>query len=344
MRVETGIAPNLATAVDEAQRAEALGYDGIITPETIHDPFFPLVVAAEHTERIHLGTGVAISFPRSPMVTANIAWDLQDYSNGRFRLGLGSQVKGHNERRFSVPWSPPGPRMREYVLALKAIWHTWATGERLNFQGEHYNFTLMTPNFTPPPIDNPDIPVYVSAVGPVMSRVAGEICDGLRLHGFLTTKYLTDVILPNVEKGLASSGRTLKDFDLVGGGFIAIGDSDAEIRKAKQQVATQISFYGSTRTYQGVFDVHGWSDMSATLHEMSLRGEWGAMAEEISDEVLETFATIGKPEDAAVEVAKRFGDYCKTVSFGMPTPNSKEEDRARRIIDGLHAAGAIPVS
>ena len=344
MRVETGIAPEISTAAEQAQRAEALGYDGVMTPETTHDPFFPLVVAAEHTERIRLGTGVAISFPRSPMVVANIGWDLQGYSGGRFQLGLGSQVKGHNERRFSTAWTPPAPRMREYVLALKAIWHTWATGDRLNFQGEHYNFTLMTPNFTPPPIDNPDIPVYISAVGPAMCRVAGDVCDGLRLHGFLTPKYLKDVILPNVEKGLERSGRTLQDFDLVGGGFIASGDSDEEIRNAKQRVATQISFYGSTRTYQGVFDVHGWGDLTSKLHEMSLQGQWGAMSEEISDEVLEAFAAIGKPEDAADEVIKRFGDYCKTVSFGMPTPNSDEEQRAQRIIARLHESGAVPAN
>jgi probable F420-dependent oxidoreductase len=340
MRVETGIAPEIATAAEQAQRAEALGYDGVITPETTHDPFFPLLMAAEHTERISIGTGVAISFPRSPMVVANIAWDLQGYSGGRFKLGLGSQVKGHNQRRFSVEWTPPGPRMREYVLALKAIWHTWATGDKLDFQGEHYNFTLMTPNFTPPPIEHPDIPVYISAVGPVMCRVAGEVCDGLRMHGFLTPKYMTDVILPNVEKGLAKTGRTWKDFDLVGGGFAAIGDTDEEIRKAKQQIATQISFYGSTRTYQGVFDVHGWGDLTSKLHEMSLAGEWGAMSEVISDDVLETFAVVGKPEDAATEIVKRYGEYCGSVGFGMPTPNADEEDRARRIIDGLHAAGA----
>jgi len=343
MRVETGIAPVIATAAQQARRAEELGYDGIITPETQHDPFFPLLIAAEHTQKVDVGTGVAIAFPRSPMVVANIAWDLQGYSGGRFRLGLGSQVKGHNERRFSTPWSPPAPRMREYVLALRAIWRTWATGEKLSFQGEHYHFSLMTPNFTPPPIEQPEIPVYISAVGPVMSRVAGEVCDGLRLHGFLTPKYLTDVILPNVEEGLAKSGRTLKDFDLVGGGFMAVGDTDAEVRKAKQQVATQISFYGSTRTYQGVFDVHGWGDLTSKLHEMSLQGQWGAMAEEISDEVLETFAAVGKPEDVADEIVKRFGDYCQTVSFGMPTDSAEEEARAKRIIDRLHGAGALAV-
>ncbi len=338
MRVETAISPDLPTVAAEAQRLEALGYDGVLSAEVQHDPFFPLLIAAEHTQNLTLGTAVAIAFPRSPMMVAYLSWDLQGFSKGRFRLGLGSQVKGHNERRFSTAWTPPAPRLREYVLSLKAIWNTWANGDKLNFQGEHYNFTLMTPNFTPPPIDHPNIPVYISAVGPAMSRVAGEVCDGVRLHGFNTPKYLNDVILPNLEIGAKRAGRSLNDIDIVASNFAAIGDSDDQIRKGKQAVAAQISFYGSTRTYSGVFDVHGWGDLTTQLHEMSLQGRWGEMAELISDDVLEQFAVIGNPEDAAQTILKRYGDTCSTVTFGDPTRSPDGEDRTRRIIATLKAA------
>ena len=335
MRVETGLRSGLSNVVDSAQRAEALGYDGITTPETAHDPFLPLVIAAEHTN-LDLGTSVAIAFPRSPMVLAYLCWDLQAFSGGRLRLGLGTQVKGHNERRFSVPWSPPAPRMREYVGGLKAIWNSWATGERLNFQGEHYRFTLMNPLFAPEPIDNPNVPVYVSAVGPVMCQVAGEICDGLRMHSFNTPKYVQDVILPNLEKGAKKAGRSLQDLDLVCAGFTIVGESDDEIRAAKRGVASQIAFYGSTRTYQSVFDVHGWGDKTAQLHELSLQGGWDKMGDLITDEMLEDFAVVGNVEDAAREVVKRYGSFCSTVSFTPPA--SIPDDRKKAAIAILKAA------
>ena len=318
MRVETGLTLELKDVPAEAQRIEALGYDGVIVPETTHDPFFPLLVGAEHTTRLGFGTAVAIAFPRSPMMVANIAWDLAGYSGGRFRLGLGTQVKGHNQRRFSTPWSPPAPRMREYVQALKAIWNTWATGARLDFQGQHYTFTLMTPNFTPPPIDHPNIPVYISAVGPIMCQVAGEVCDGLRMHSFNTPRYMEDVVLPNLEKGAKKAGRSLKEIDLVCTSFSAVGSSDEEIAKARRQVASNIAFYGSTRTYQGVFDVHGWGDLTGQLHEMSLKGEWAKMGTLITDQVLEEFAVIGTPEDVAGQLLKKYGPYCQTATFSPP--------------------------
>jgi len=335
MRVETGITLDLDKVADDARRLESLGYDGVITPETIHDPFFPLLVAAEHTTNLQIGTGVAIAFPRSPMVVAQISWDLAGFSGGRFRLGLGTQVKGHNERRFSTPWSPPAPRMREYVLALKAIWRTWATGEKLNFQGQHYTFTLMTPNFTPPPIAHPGIPVYIAAVGPVMCQVAGEVCDGLRMHSFNTPKYMHDVVLPNLEKGAKKAGRSIKDIDLVCTSFAAVGATDEEIQKARRSVAQNISFYGSTRTYQGVFDVHGWGDLTTKLHEMSLAGEWAAMGELITDDVLEQFAVIGKPEAVGREMIKRYGDACSTCTYGAPTRTDAETATVKRVIQSL---------
>ena len=335
MRVETKLRPTLATAAADAQLAEAVGYDGVVTEETAHDPFFPLLLAADHTTTLELGTSVAIAFPRSPMITANLAWDLQGFSNGRLRLGLGPQVKGHNERRFSVPWSPPAPRLREYVLALRAIWNTWATGAPLDFRGQHYSFTLMTPVFSPEPIANPHIPVEIAAVGPVMARVAGEVCDGLRLHPLLSPKYLTDILLPNLEIGAGKAGRKLSDIQLLGRGFVIVGDSDAEIRRGKQQVAERIAFYGSTRTYQGVLDVHGWGGLTPRLHEMSVQGKWQEMGALITNEMLETFAVIGAPEQAADQLIARYATLLSSVNFEMPVDTPEQQARARRVIARL---------
>ena len=337
MRVESRIDCDLAAVPAFARRAETLGFDTLNTHETQHDPFFPLVLAAEHTQRITLGTSVAIAFPRSPMITANIGWDLQGLSGGRFQLGIGPQVKGHNERRFSVPWSPPAPRLREYVLALRAIWNCWTGGGPLDFQGDHYTFTLMTPFFRPQPIAHPQVPVYISAVGPVMCRVAGEVCDGLRLHPLLSVKYLNEVVLPNIEAGAGAAGRRLTDVDLVCGGFIIPADDDDAIRAGKAAIAQRIAFYASTRTYQGVLDVHGWGHLTAQFHELSVQDRWAEMPNLVSDAMLEAFASVGRPEDAARDVLARYGSTCSAVALDMPPGTDADDDIARRLIDVLHA-------
>ena len=337
MRVETGL-PHLSSGVVTAAKdAEDLGYDAVVSFETSHEPFLPLVLAAEHTGHIALRTGLAISFPRSPMVVANAAWDLQGYSNGRFQLGLGTQVKGHNERRFSVPWSPPAPRMREYVLALRAIWNTWATGERLNFVGEHYTFTLMTPNFTPERIANPNIPIYVSALGPAMARVAGEVCDGLLLHPMCSYRYITDVILPAVEAGAQRAGRKLSDIELLWGGFSAMGDTDDELRQAKLNVARSISFYGSTRTYGPALAIHGWKDLNLQLHELSLRGKWNEMMALVTDEMVETLAETGTPEEVARKLHARYSPFCSAVMWSARGPRPFAPERTKGILRILQA-------
>ena len=333
MRVETGL-PYLSPQVETAaKRAEALGYDGVVSFETAHEPFLPLVLAAEHTQRVGLRTGLAISFPRSPMVVANVAWDLQGYSGGRFQLGLGTQVKGHNERRFSVPWSPAAPRMREYVLALRAIWNTWATGAPLKFVGDHYSFTLMTPNFTPERIANPSIPVYVSALGPAMARVAGEVCDGLLLHPMCSYKYITEIIIPAVEQGARRAGRQLRDVELLWGGFTATGDTDEELLAAKQGIARSISFYGSTRTYAAALELHGWKDLNLQLHELSLAGRWNDMAGLVTDEMVETLAETGTQEEVAHKIRRRYGGICGSV---MWSPRAEADDaRTRAVLEIL---------
>jgi probable F420-dependent oxidoreductase len=337
-KVDTGVySARMEEIPAFAKHAEDMGYDGLNTAETGHDSFLPLVLAAEHTQRITIGTAVAIAFPRSPMVTAMIAWDLQRYSNGRFQLGLGTQVKGHNQRRFSVPWSPPAPRIKEYVESMRAIWNSFQTGEKLDYVGEHYSFTLMTPNFNPGPIEHPHVPVHIAAVNEHNARVAGEVCDGIKLHGFNTMGYTRDVILPQVMKGLEKSGRTRDQFEVCGGGFLATGKDWSAVEKSAQEVKRQISFYGSTRTYQNVFDHHGWGDTTARLHEMSLQDKWAEMPSVIPDEMLTEFAIVAPYDKVAEEAKKKYGGVVDRIGFGASPRTPEEEEAVRTVIKQLQA-------
>jgi probable F420-dependent oxidoreductase len=319
MRVETTVPLNDWRKVAEvARRAEEAGFDGIVSAEIQNDPFVPLAFAALATERIQLGTAIAVAFPRSPMVVANVGWDLHTQSGGRFVLGLGTQVKGHNERRFSVPWSAPAPRLREYVESLRAIWRTWQLGEPLAYEGRHYRFTLMTPEFSPPPNQLPPIPITIAAVGPAMMKLAGRICDGVRLHGFATRKYLEEVAIPQVSKGLAAAGRDRASFEFWGGGFIATGADAEAVQKQIDEVRYRIAFYGSTRSYHGVFAAHGWEDLGARLHRLSKEGRWDEMAREISDDVVRCFAAVGTYAEIGKAVEARFGGVTDSVALGFP--------------------------
>ena len=319
MRVETGIPmSDWRSIAAAAQRAEAIGFDGITMPEIANDPFMPLAFAALATERIQLGTAIAVAFARSPMMVANTAWDLQLNSRGRFGLGLGPQVKGHNERRFSVPWSAPVPRLREYIESLRAIWRCWELGESLSYEGEHYRFTLMTPEFSPPASGLPPIPVTIAAVGQDMLRLAGRVCDGVRLHGFCTRRYLEEVALPRVQDGLERGGRDRKHFEVWGGGFIATGRDADEVAKQFEWCRYRIAFYGSTRSYSPVLTLHGWDDLAAKLHEMSKRGQWKQMAAQVPDEVVHEFAACATYRDLAPVMEKRFGGLSDAIAIGFP--------------------------
>jgi len=324
LRVETSVPLDDWRAVgDAARRAEALGYDGLTSSEIAHDPFTPLALAALATERVRLSTAIAVAFPRSPMITANLAWDLHTESGGRFALGIGPQVKGHNERRFSTAWSAPAPRMAEYVEALRAIWRCWEKGEPLAYEGEHYRFTLMTPEFSPRPSGLPPIPVFVSAVGPGMLRMAGRVCDGVLLHGFCTRRYVEEVAMPEVTTGLERSGRSRDAFEVWGGGFIATGADSDEVAKQMEWVRYRVAFYGSTRSYSGVMKLHGWDELAGTLHRMSKEGRWSEMAAQVPDDVVHTFAAVA-PHDQLVEtVDRRFGGLVDAValSFADGTPD-----------------------
>jgi probable F420-dependent oxidoreductase len=319
MQVDTSIPLDDWKAIPEAaRRAEALGFGGVMSPEIQHDPFIPLAFAAAATERIRLGTAVAIAFPRSPMVVANLAYDLQRNSRGRFVLGLGTQVKGHNERRFSVRWQSPGPRLREYVEALRAIWRCWENREPLRYEGQFYQFTLMTPEFAPPPSGLSPVPVTIAAVQPYMLRLSGEICDGVRLHGFCTRRYLQEVCLPAIEEGLRRSERPREQFEIWGGGFVATGKDAEEVRRSVEEIRYRVAFYGSTRTYSGVLSLHGWDEAAAKLHELSKRGRWEDMSAVVTDEMVEAFAAVA-PYDRLVDALRsRFGGLSDRIALSFP--------------------------
>src|SRR6202022_384034 len=279
-----------------ARAIEAEGYDGVVAMENKHDPFLALSVAGTATERIELHTGVAIAFARTPMAVANVGWDLAGAPGGRFVVGLGSQVRAHNERRFSVPWTPPAPRMREYVQVLRAIWHCWKTGERPGYEGQHYRFTLMTPNFAPEPIDAPPPAVMIAAVGPAMLKVAAEECDGVKLHGFCTRKYLTDEIMPRSATGLARAGRGRAQYEISGGGFLATGPDDEAVARRFEWVRQRVAFYGSTPAYYPVLAVHGLEDLGHKLNALARQGRGNEMAKGGPEDVAHLFAAVGRPD------------------------------------------------
>jgi probable F420-dependent oxidoreductase len=316
-----------------AAAAEADGYDSVQSNELRHDPFAPLAFAALATERVALATSVAIAFPRSPMIVANHAWDLARHSNGRFVLGLGSQVKAHNERRFSVPWIAPAARLGEYVQALRAIWRTWETGVKLDFKGQHYNFTLMTPEFSPGPQGLKMIPVAMAAVGPVMLRTAARVADSVRLHGFATRKYLEEVVRPMLHAELTASGKNFGGFEVTGGGFIATGPNEAAVREAAEKVRYRVAFYGSTPAYRPVFEVHGIGDLGARLNEKVREGKWNEISKLVSDEVLDLFVARAPYEGIAEAIEQRFGGVVDTVTLEfLPTDSAATR---RRVIEAV---------
>jgi probable F420-dependent oxidoreductase len=303
----------LSTGIDDvpttARDLEARGYAGVWASEADHDPFLPLLAAGQATSRLQVGTAIAVAFARSPMTLAMTAHDLQRYTRGRFVLGLGSQVKPHVERRFSMPWSPPVERMREYVAALRAIWAAWQDGTRLRFEGEHYRHTLMTPMFSPPAHEWGAPPVHLAAVGPGMTRLAGEVADGLLAHGFTTARYLRERTLPALEEGLAAAGRDRTAATISLPGFVVTGRTDEERTAAAAAVKATIAFYGSTPAYRPVLELHGWSGLADELHALSVgrrADKWTAMRDLIDDEVLGTFAVVGEPEELGSRVRERF--------------------------------------
>lgn len=329
MRVSMGLPVQDWTACGPAARkAEDDGFDVVTSNELRHDPFSPLAFAALATERVQLVPSVAIAFPRSPMIVANHAWDLNKHSKGRFVVGLGSQVKAHNERRFSVPWIAPAARLGEYVESLRAIFRCWETGEKLNYKGKYYSFTLMTPEFSPGAQKLRLPPVAIAAVGPLMLKTAARLADSVRLHSFATRKYLEDVVRPMLAQELAAAGKSFESFEITGGGFVATGPDEATVREAAEKVRYRVAFYGSTPAYRGVFDVHGLSDLGVKLTEMSKAGAWSEMSGQISDDVLDLFLARATYDGLPAAIERRFGGIVDTVTVDFATGTSTATRRA----------------
>jgi probable F420-dependent oxidoreductase len=336
MRVERFLlSGSWKSIADTAVAAEDAGFDSLGLPEVAHDPFIPLAFAAARTTRIGLRTGIAVAFARSPMITANLAWDLHAGSGGRFCLGLGTQVQAHVEKRFSATWTKPRSQLSEYVRAIRAIHRAWERREKLAFVGEHYRFTLMTPEFAPSPTGLPPVPIYTAAVRPAMIELAGEVADGVRLHGFMTRKYLEQVGLPALEKGLASRARPRGAFEVCGGGFVATGPDEATVARMRELVRYRVAFYASTPSYFPVLEVHGWRALGERLRTMTLAGKWHEMASQIDDEVLDAFCVAATFRDLAPRVAARFGGITDSIELGLDP--ATPDGTARELLADLHA-------
>ena len=316
---------DLADVPTYAQAAEALGFDGFWLAETQADPFLGLVLAAEHTQRMALGSGIAVAFPRSPTVTAMMAWNIAKMANGRFHLGLGSQVKAHNVLRYGVQWEKPIKKMRETIQAIRAVWHCWQTGEPLDYVGEFFKLQLMTPFFNPGPIDHPDIPIYISAVNEQMLRLAGEECDGVLLHALHSVPYIEEYALPHIETGLAKRGLKRADFGVTTAVFAIPTDDPTYAAWAKAHAQQQISFYLSTPAYRVLADMHGWQATARELSQMARSNQWAAMPALITDDILDTIAVTGTWADLPAIIQQKYGSLLDRVSYYLPfDPNENQ--------------------
>ncbi len=317
MKIDGGIGYTSSGVADAAREVERLGYDGAWSAETSHDPFLPLAIAAQATEHLELGTSIAVAFARNPMNLAMVANDLQELSKGRFILGLGSQIKPHITKRFSMQWSHPAARMREMLLAIRAIWEAWSGGSKLDFRGDFYTHTLMTPFFNPGPNRYGNPKIIIAAVGELMTEVAGEAADGMIVHGFTTYSYLREVTIPALERGAAKAGKSRSDLTVAYPGFVVTGEGE-QLELAKTATKRQIAFYGSTPAYRPVLEHHGWGELGDELNTLSKRGEWEEMGERITDEMLDAFAIVAPLPEVPERVGERFGDLVDRFSFYAP--------------------------
>ena len=318
-----------------ARFADNAGFDGIWTFETSHEPFLPLVLAAEHSSRMSVGTSIAVAFPRSPTILAQIAWDLARFSRGRFILGLGTQVKGHNERRFGVKWENPVEKMREVILAVRAIWDCWQNRTRLNFQGQFFKLNLMTPFFSPEPHQYHRIPIFVAGVNRRMCQLAGELCEGFHAHPLHSARYLRERVLPNIEIGLMQSGRQRHSIEISSSIFVIPTDNPAEAAKYESEIREQISFYASTPPYRPVFDLEGWGNAADELKALASRGKWSEMPALITDEMLDRFALRGTWVDLPEKVLKKYDGLLDRVSYYFPVVPGENEAGWRATVAGF---------
>jgi probable F420-dependent oxidoreductase len=326
---------DLVRVAEEARLAEALGYDGIVCEETKDDPFVVLALAAQATTRIGLATGVAIAFPRAPAAMALTAWTLQRVSNGRFTLGLGSQVRGHIERRYGMAWTPPGPWMRDYVGALRAIWDCWQNGAKLAYDSPHYKLSLMVPLFAPAAIEHPDIPIQLAAVNPFMCQIAGEVADGIRAHPVCTPRYIAEVMLPAARKGAAKTGRDFARFEMAAMPLIATAPSRAGLAERIRDVRARIAFYASTPTYLIAFETQGYGEVARELQAYSRAQRWDEMPDFISDEMLDHYAVIGTHDEIAGKLRERFAAVASHLDFAIPVTNEADKGALRDLLKTL---------
>ena len=324
MKIDGGLYLDLESAPAVAASLERAGYDGVWTAEMATNPFFPLLRAAESTTTVDLGTSIAVAFARNPMDMAVMSNDLQRFSKGRFILGLGSQIEAHITRRFSMPWSKPAARMEEFIAAMRAIWTAWQDGSKLDFRGDFYQHTLMTPFFNPGAHEFGQPRVFLAAVGPRMTEVAGRSCDGVFLHGFTTRHYFDTITMPAVVEGLASAGRSRSDIELAIPAFVVTGTNEAEMANSAANTRRQIAFYGSTPAYRGVLAAHGWEDIGPELNRMSKENRWAEMGTIIDDDMLAAFAVVAEPDRLASALIKRWGDSIDRLSFYAPYESSPE--------------------
>ncbi len=323
-----GFATSLKDVASLAQAAEAIGFDAIWTSETQHDPFLPLTHVAASTSHLKFGTAVAIAFARSPMIVAYTAWDLAQQSQGRFILGLGTQVKAHIERRFGMAWTPPVPRLREYVQSIRTVWNTWQSGVKLNYRGEQYKLTLMSPFFAPGPIANPNIPIFIAGVGGPLCRLAGEVADGFHAHPYHTRQYLSEVVLPAIDAGAQKAGRDRKSIEVATMAFVALNESEIEVQRS------QVAFYASTPSYRPVLDLHGWGSIGDQLQALAARGQWGEMPQLISDAMLEAFVIVATWDTIADQLRAKYDGLLDRVGLYRPyVPGAEDVPWSRLAAD-----------
>jgi len=338
MKLDTRLATDRLDEVGPYARwAESMGFDMLWSVETAHDPFLPLAVAALSTTRIGLGTAIALAFTRSPTVLAYTSWDLQEVSVGRFRLGLGTQVKGHNERRFGVPYVAPVKKLGEVVQAMRAVFGCWQNGTPLRFEGEFFNLSLMTPVFTPRPLEGSLPPIYIAGVNRRMVELAGRMADGFLVHPLHTSGYLTEALIPWLEAGATEAGRSRSDVDLSTQAFVAAGDSEAEIRERVTEVKRHISFYASTRTYAPVLQHHGWQDLTSILWKKAAAGVWESMARDITDEMLGELCVVGPWDEIPARLKAKYRGLLDRLSFYDPPRPGVNDARLRRVIEEVQS-------
>jgi len=327
----------LRSAGETARAAESLSFAGLWASETKHDAFLPLAIAADATEIIELGTSVAIAFSRSPMEVAQTAWDLQDLSGGRFILGLGTQVKAHVKRRFSMPWDRPVARLREYIGALRAIWSSFETGGSLRFEGEFYRHTLMTPFFNPGPIERPQIPIHIAGVNTRLATLAGEVCDGFHVHPFHSPEYVRKTVRPAVAEGARKRGRDPERIELATSVFVVSEESAAEVEDQREDVRAWLAFYASTPTYRTVLETHGWEEVGVRLGELARDKKWDEMPGLITDEMLHTFAIEAAPDEIGPALRDRYEGLIDRVALYLPFIPGERDEFWRATVASVHA-------